>query len=86
VKLTFQAWLATHDVFDVRFYIRGSVQIVSESERTISLVRSKCPVLDAIDWGRCKQSFAHKLSNKQEFEYMWPLISDLDLELWHEIF
>jgi len=49
VKLTFQAWLATHDVFDVRFYIRGSVQIVSESERTISLVRSKCPVLDAID-------------------------------------
>jgi len=32
-----------------------------------------------------KHSFVWKLSNVQEFEYMWPLISDMDLEIWHEI-
>ena len=31
------------------------------------------------------RSFARKLSNIYEFEHMWPLISDLDLEIWRQI-
>jgi len=33
-----------------------------------------------------KFSFVRKLRNISEFEYIWPLILDLDLEIWRQIF